>query len=71
MHRRDLLKQLAAGLLALAPGLSRSATPGAPEPFDESYLLARARALAARPLTPPTHPQPGRRPTPRREAHHS
>lgn len=56
MHRRDLLKQLAAGLLALAPGLSRSATPGtaagAPEPFDEARLLARARALAARPYRP-------------------
>ena len=56
MHRRDLLKQLAAGLLALAPGLSRSAAAGsplgAPEPFDETRLLARARALAARPYRP-------------------
>ncbi|MFU0433089.1 twin-arginine translocation signal domain-containing protein, partial [Acinetobacter baumannii] len=26
MHRRDLLKQLAAGLLALAPGVPRCAT---------------------------------------------
>ena len=51
MHRRDLLKQLAAGLLALAPGMSRSA-PGASEPFDEARLLARARALAARPYRP-------------------
>ena len=56
MLRRDLLKQLAAGLLALAPGLSRSATPGtaagASEPFDEARLLARARALATRPYRP-------------------
>ena len=59
MHRRDLLKQLAAGLLALAPGVSRSATPQAPEPFDEPRLLARARALAAQPYRPRSKSLPG------------
>jgi glucans biosynthesis protein len=56
MHRRDLLKQLAAGLLALAPGLARSAAsqteasaPAPTEPFDETTVVQRARALAARP----------------------
>ncbi|HJV95984.1 MAG TPA: glucan biosynthesis protein, partial [Albitalea sp.] len=63
MHRRDLLKQLAAGLLALAPGLSRGTaprgTPGAPEPFDEADLLAHARALAAHPYRPRSRRLPG------------
>ncbi|TXD71819.1 glucan biosynthesis protein D, partial [Ralstonia pseudosolanacearum] len=55
MHRRDLLKQLAAGFLALAPGLTPSTASAvspasaATEPFDEAWLRRRARALAAGP----------------------
>ncbi len=58
MHRRDLLKQLAAGFLALASGLTPTATPAvslasaSTEPFDEARLRQRARALAARPYHP-------------------
>ena len=64
MHRRTLLKVLAASaaarLLGTAP--SASAAPGLelgePHPFSLAGLQARARALANRPYTPPPMPVP-------------